>query len=289
MDGIVNIDKPVGLSSRRTVSRVSSSAAGVKKAGHGGTLDPQAGGVLIVLLGEACKLSRFFLKQDKSYRARIKLGYFSDTLDSAGKIIQTEKFNLPGEDEVRKTVNGFKGRYRHLVPEYSAKKHKGETFYKIKRSGRIPPERFQETCIYDIKTIDCKNDVITIQLNCSSGTYIRSLAADIAKKLGTAGYLESLRRTKVADFRIKDSAGIDNWKDGFIDINEAARKFKYVSIKNKSARKVKNGIIFKESDIIQAGGNTAGSLFAVFSEDYILTAIAKSKKGKYSLERVFNL
>ncbi|MDA3793316.1 MAG: tRNA pseudouridine(55) synthase TruB [Elusimicrobia bacterium] len=287
MNGIVNIDKPIGLSSHRAAGKVGKLAK-EKKSGHGGTLDPAASGVLIVLLGEACKLSRFFLKRDKSYLARIKLGYSSDTLDSAGKIIKRARINLPKE-KVKKAVEGFKGKYSHLVPEYSAKKLNGEPFYKIKRSGRTPPERFQHTYIYSIELKDFKDDVITARVSCSSGTYIRSLASDIAEKLGTSGYLLSLQRTEVADFKIEDSADIDKWENGFLDINKAAAKFSNVRIKGRAAEKIADGVVFKASDIVQTTGKIEKDVFAVFSEDNKLKAIARSIEGGYSLERVFNL
>ncbi|MGM0442246.1 MAG: tRNA pseudouridine(55) synthase TruB [Elusimicrobiota bacterium] len=288
VDGFVNTDKPRGWTSFQTVKKVKS-LSGSRKAGHAGTLDPAAGGVLIILLGEACKTSQIFNSVNKEYRAVIKLGYSSSTLDGEGEITKSKQVTVePGK--AKKIVQDFKGKYVHRVPDYSAKKHRGRTFYDIKRSGGTPPERKQNSEILDIKFLGSTDDEIKISVKCTSGTYIRTLASDIARKFDTLGYLKKLTRTGVGSFKLKDSVSPaeETWKKGFTEMDEGMKLMEHVVINNTAAKKVENGVNFSRSDIIENKMSAEENIFGVFSEEYRLKALAEKVNEKYNLKRVFN-
>ncbi len=287
-DGFVNIDKPRGWTSFQTVKKIRF-LSGQKKAGHAGTLDPAAGGVLVVLLGEACKTSRMFNYMNKEYRALVKLGYKSDTLDGEGNIEKTGEVNINSK-KAKRVVKSFKGNYIHKVPHYSAKKHNGRTFYDIKRGGGVPPERKQKSKINNIEYLKKTANEIEIYVKCSSGTYIRTLAYDIARKLGTDGYLKKLTRIKVGEFDLKNSARPEkkSWKKGFKNLDMGLKSMDYVVIKKSAARDVKNGINFSSEDILKKRRETGNSVVSVFSENFTLTALAEKEGARYNLKRVFN-
>ncbi len=289
MDGIVNINKPCGFSSHKIVNTLKK-ISGSCKAGHAGTLDVEAEGVLIVLLNEACKIFDLFLTGHKTYMATIELGSSSTTWDSAGQITKTKdiQFNF---DTIKKSIETFTGTYLHRVPEYSAKKFEGKTFYSMKRKGMTIPERIQKTTIKEIKIIDYIHPRITFTVTCTSGTYVRTLAVDIAEKLGTTGYLAELVRTNVNGFSIENSVNPvkEEWENGFVDINEVMLKFPHVTIDSKCTDSIGNGIPFKECDILKISGNIDSVRFGVYSSDYKLLALADRINDEYKLSRVFNI
>ncbi|MFH1415016.1 MAG: tRNA pseudouridine(55) synthase TruB [Elusimicrobiota bacterium] len=289
MDGVVNVNKPRGLTSFRTVEilkKLSSS----RKAGHAGTLDPEASGVLIVLLGEACKVSGIFLGQDKTYSATVVLGYTSTTWDAAGELRKSVDV-FPETSRVNDVIESFKGEYTHLVPEYSAKKSHGKTFYKIKRSGGKPPERRQTTLIHDIRLKKYTHPEITLTVNSSAGTYIRSLAVDIGQKLNTGAYLKELVRTSVGSFTVDKAVQPDTekWEKGYTGLSDTMMKFPHIVINSNAAKRITNGICFTSGDIMEKSGDTEVPALAVFSpEGKLLSLSRKQPDGEYSLLRVFN-
>ncbi len=291
VDGIVNINKPVGWSSYETV-RVLKELSGASKAGHAGTLDPDAKGVLIILLGEACKVSSIFMNQDKEYEAEIMLGYQSTTLDATGEIekCRSEVESLK-KDVLKKQLSSFKGIYRHKVPDYSAKKYKSKPFYKIKREGKTPPLRFQESVIKSINFIEYNEPLLKFSVTCTSGTYIRSLAVDIAKKLGTSAYLDKLIRTKTGKFSVQDAMppAEEKWKNAFIDLSIALQKFSYVVIDKESSEKLISGTVFKRKNIIDTKGDIEVGVFGVYSYEKKVLAIAENNENSFKIKRVFKV
>ncbi len=290
MDGIVLINKPPGCTSYDIVRKLKRFPE-ISKIGHGGTLDPAAGGLLVILTGEGCKISRIFLKARKSYKAAVKLGAFSSTGDATGILERKGETDFSPE-EVRKAVSGFKGEYRHRVPSYSSKKYKGKTFYKIKRSGKAPPEREQISYIYEIEFEGLRGSEIFFRAAVSSGTYIRTLAEDIASRLGTWGYLHSLTRTSVGKFKLDMSVPPveDRWKDGFIPLQEGMQLFPHIIVDRAAAEKLNHGISFSPLNIIKSEGDISRGVFGVFSPQKELKALAcKNDAGAYELKRVLKV
>jgi tRNA pseudouridine55 synthase len=204
MDGILIINKPTGPTSHDIVSYVRK-ITNTRKVGHAGTLDPFAGGVLIILIGKSTKLQSKFMEMDKTYVGTIKLGEISDTYDITGKIkMQKSKCKI-NENEIRKILKQFIGETKQVPPIYSAIKIKGETAYKMARRGEKPKLKSRKIKIYGIKLLNYNWPHLKIEIKCGKGTYIRSLAHDIGKKLGCGAYLEKLTRTAIGKFNIENS------------------------------------------------------------------------------------
>lgn len=210
-DQIILVDKPAGISSFGVVARVRRELKdefGHKvKLGHTGTLDPFATGLLILLSGKMTKRSNEFLKHDKIYEATLKLGYTSNTGDIEGEIIKKEDKDLKIED-IKKTIQIFVGTISQTPPKFSAIKINGQRAYKLARKGEDFEIPSRQVTIYSIEILDYNYPELKIRAHVSSGTYIRTLAEDIGKALGTGAYLTALRRTKIADYDVKDARKI---------------------------------------------------------------------------------
>jgi len=210
-NGIIAIHKPEGISSARVVARVKKSL-GVKKVGHTGTLDPFATGLLLCAVNKGTRISRFFLDGHKRYLARVCLGVETDTYDLTGKTVFTASKNsmdsLNNED-IEQTVNSFIGVQGQVPPAFSALKHNGQPLYKLARQGKKiqkPPRRIE---IFDITINHIELPNVDMEVFCSSGTYIRSLAFDIGKKLGCGAHLSKLCRTQSSAFKLEDAIQLD--------------------------------------------------------------------------------
>ncbi len=215
---IILIDKPAGISSFGVVAKVRAhlkNELGHKiKVGHTGTLDPFATGLLILLTGQMTKKSQEFLKLDKVYEATLKLGYTSTTGDPEGEIqkypTQTEA-TQPEPNILKSTLNSFIGEIEQTVPKFSAVKINGERAYKLARKGKDfnPPTR--KVKIYQLEILNYNYPELKIRCHVSSGTYIRTLAEDIGKALGTGAYLTALRRTKIKDYDVNSALPLSDF------------------------------------------------------------------------------
>jgi tRNA pseudouridine55 synthase len=199
VDGIVLLDKPEGMTSNAALQRVRR-AYGARKAGHTGSLDPLASGLLPVCLGQATKASGLLLDADKTYRVRIALGSRTATGDREGEPIESLPVPAFDDEKLRQVAAGFLGETMQVPPMYSALKHQGERLYRLARRGvevERPPRRVR---IGRLDVIGRTADSIELEVDCSKGTYVRSLAEDLARALGTAGYVQSLRRLALGPF-----------------------------------------------------------------------------------------
>lgn len=203
MNGVICVDKPSGKTSFDIVSFVKK-ITHEKKCGHAGTLDPMATGVLPVFLGESTKAISILPNKNKSYSAKLRLGIVTDTGDITGKVLEKNEANF-SFDEVRVAVSSFKGRIEQIPPMYSALKYNGRHLYDIAREGGEVERKIRPIEIYNIelKGKDVNGDFL-IDVDCSQGTYIRTLCEDIGKKLGCGGTMSALRRTFAAGFKISE-------------------------------------------------------------------------------------
>lgn len=205
-NGILLVDKPVEWTSHDVVAKVRNTlkkqASQKIKVGHTGTLDPMATGLLVLLVGSYCKKAQEFSKLDKTYKAKIKLGYTSTTGDSEGKL-ESVSDHKPSLKEVEKAIESFIGNSQQTPPVYSAVKVDGKRAYKLAREGKSVKLEPRNITIYGINQISYEHPDISFMVSVSSGTYIRSLAEDIGKKLGTGAYLTGLKRTEVGEFKLK--------------------------------------------------------------------------------------
>lgn len=208
MDGILIVNKPAGMTSHDVVNRLRKILK-TKKIGHTGTLDPQATGVLIVLVGKACKILQFLKDTDKTYQAGIQLGYATDTMDIFGNVTQEKEictdFNF---EEVLQT---FQGKIRQLVPMTSAKKIHGKKLMEYQRENIEIKPLYQDVEIYSIHALNAEN--LTFEVHCSSGTYVRSLCHEFAQKTNNVGCMKSLTRTRVGRFSIEQAQSLEEIKD----------------------------------------------------------------------------
>ena len=208
---IYNINKPIGWTSFDVVKKIRNITK-LKKVGHGGTLDPFADGVLIIGVGKGTKMLTDIVNEDKSYNATLLLGEETDSLDNEGEIVKRKSVPKLNEDLVIKILNSFLGRYIQKPPMFSAKKVNGVRLYKLARK-KIEVERDDQNCtIYDISLKGIESNVIEFAVTCSKGTYIRVLGSDIAKKIGTVGYLTKLTRTSIGEHSLSKSLTIKNFE-----------------------------------------------------------------------------
>lgn len=211
MDGIIVINKPIRCTSYNIVYRVKKIFK--EKVGHTGTLDPLATGVLPILIGKGTKLSNYLMEHDKEYIATLKLGKKTDTLDAEGEVIEEREVddNIFNKDKIDEVLNKFIGKIEQIPPLYSAIKVNGKKLYEYARNGQNVEVKPRQVEIYKINllNIDKEQKEIKFKVNCSKGTYIRTLCLDIAEKLGSIGYMSSLQRTRVGRFKIEDAITID--------------------------------------------------------------------------------
>ena len=215
---IINLDKPVGWTSFDVVKKIKNITKH-NKVGHGGTLDPFASGVLIIGTQLDTKKLTGITNSDKAYEARLELGKTTDTLDTEGKIVYTKEIPEFDSVKVESVLNKFLGKQKQKPPMFSAKKHKGVRLYKLARKNIEVEREDIEILIHNIELLDFTKNVISFTVECSKGTYVRVLGNDIAKKLGTVGFLSALKRTKVGDYLINDSLSIDGFQDKWKSIH----------------------------------------------------------------------
>lgn len=233
MDKILLIDKPAGWTSFDVVARIRASikyqVAGSKnelstslatnyllpttrvRVGHAGTLDPFATGLLIVLVGGATKKQDQFMKLDKEYIASLRLCATSTTGDPEGAIEEfpISNFQIPNKSQILEILKQFTGEITQIPPKYSAIKVNGERAYKLAREGKEVEIKPRQVTIYELEVLSFEFPVLNIRVKCSSGTYIRTLAEDIGKALGSGAYLTELRRTKIGEYVVEDAMSVE--------------------------------------------------------------------------------
>ncbi|MEN6422064.1 MAG: tRNA pseudouridine(55) synthase TruB [Smithella sp.] len=248
MNGVIVIDKPAGKTSHDVVSEVRK-ALGLKKAGHTGTLDPLATGVLPVCLNEATKLAGFLTGDDKEYLANMLLGVKTETMDTEGKVI-SRSGNFVSDEEIKSLVSRMTGKIKQIPPAYSAVKHCGKPSYKWARSGILPDLKPRDVTIYSIVVEKIDFPEVTLRVACSKGTYIRSLCSDIGDALGTGACLNGLRRLQSGIFSekmavdLRDYAGDDKKEElikKILPMTELLPLTATIELKDHSAAKLRNG------------------------------------------------
>ena len=199
LDGIVLIDKPLGLSSNTALQKTKR-IFNARKAGHTGSLDPLATGVLPICFGEATKISSFLLDSNKRYTTTIQLGFTRTTGDMEGEIVETRTVPDLNADAIEKVLSEFRGDVAQIPPMHSALKHEGTPLYKLARQGITIERKVRHIKVFELIALGFTPDTITLDVHCSKGTYIRTLAQDIREALGCGAHLIDLRRTEVEPF-----------------------------------------------------------------------------------------
>jgi len=208
LDGVLLLDKPVGPSSS-AVLQAAKRLLEAKKAGHAGTLDPMASGLLPLLFGEATKFAQYGLDAVKEYRALVQLGAATDTGDAEGQV--TERKPVPvNAAAIEAALGRFRGEIDQVPPMFSALKRNGQPLYEIARSGKSVEREARRVTIYELELVARIEDRLDLRVRCSKGTYVRQLAVDLGAALSSAAHLAALRRTAVAGFRIEQAISLDD-------------------------------------------------------------------------------
>lgn len=241
MNGILIINKEKGCTSHDIVYKVKKIFN--EKVGHTGTLDPLAEGVLPILIGKGTLCSKYLINHDKKYVVNLALGQKTETADLEGKIIEEKKIpdKSLAQNEIEKVLKSFIGKQQQMPPIYSAIKVNGKKLYEYARKGQNVEIKTREIEIYDIKlmNIDAQKKQIQFEVFCGKGTYIRSLCEDIAEKLETVGYMESLKRIQVGDFKIEESSKIQELEENKEDTKYLESKIISVEEIFKNKEKIK--------------------------------------------------
>ena len=207
IDGALLLDKAVGLSSNRALQEAKK-LLGAKKAGHAGTLDPLASGLLLILVGEATKFAGPMLEADKEYLATVKLGVTTTTADAEGAVLEERPVELSAE-QVAAALGRFRGAIEQTPPMHSALKRDGVPLYRLARAGRTVERQPRRIEIHELELLQCAPPILELRVRCSKGTYIRVLAEDIGAALGTGAHLAALRRTGSGRFQVRDAATLE--------------------------------------------------------------------------------
>lgn len=248
IDGVLLLDKPAGLTSNQALQQAKRTL-GAEKAGHTGTLDPMATGLLPLCFGEATKFSRFLLEGDKSYLATIRFGIATDTGDKEGQVIAKKDIYVD-EEALKNVLLSFLGTSTQYPPMYSALKKNGKPLYEYARQGLSVERKERKITLHTLELLSCTRTEATLHIHCSTGTYIRTLGEDIAKKLGTVGHLISLRRLKSNHFTVENSYPLDELKKKtyaekralLLPITALLPDFPTLTLEEKQSQKIKNGL-----------------------------------------------
>ena len=245
LSGGLLINKEIGLTSRQEVNNISHKL-GERKAGHIGTLDPFADGLLVVLLGTATKISPFLEVMDKTYLATLKLGVKTNTGDLTGEVIENKKIPKLTKDKISGIFQGFLGKSSQIPPIFSAIKVNGKELYKYARKGIEIERKPREITIYKLDLVSFEKDEITFLAKVSKGTYIRTLGEDIAEKLGTVGHLTKLTRTEVGPYSLKDAKrSSEVTSSDLLPIEKMLAHLKTFEVEGELAKKALNGMHFR--------------------------------------------
>lgn len=261
MNGILNILKPKGISSHKAVSEVRN-ILNIPKAGHAGTLDPAASGVLLVCIGKATKIVEFLVGMKKHYQGEMILGLSTDTQDSEGKIIQKREVKTDiDEKRIKDIFQKYEGTINQMPPMFSAAHYKGERLYRLARKGIEVKRNPKKVKIHQLNLINYYqklNPLVKFEVICSKGTYIRTLCNDIGDELGCGAHLSNLVRKKVGNFSIEDSLNLEELKKEkalgkryLISIDSALEEFSTITVKSEATKTVLNGGVISSEQIIE--------------------------------------
>lgn len=301
MDGILNIYKEAGFTSHDVVAKL----RGIlhqKKIGHTGTLDPAAMGVLPVCCGKATKVCELLAEKDKTYQAVCRLGMVTDTQDSTGEILEEHSFKNVTEEEVREAVMSFLGESRQIPPMYSALKVNGKKLYELAREGKTVERKARPVTIskLDILQMNLEEGTFLIEVTCSKGTYIRTLCHDIGQKLGTGAVMQSLVRTRVADFVIEEAVtlgelerllkeDVDAFQRKILSVDALFPAYPRMQILPEYSKKLSNGNKLEDRDLktFAPGGEKKGSRVLVYDQNGKFKAIYNREQENYVVVKMF--
>jgi tRNA pseudouridine55 synthase len=287
--GVLLVDKDEGESSFGAVRRVKGLLR-VKKAGHAGSLDPFATGLLVVLIGQGTKLSPFLMTGRKRYLATMRLGSETDTLDLTGKVVRERPVKDLSLEEVREKASTFLGDLEQTPPSFSAVKHKGMRAYKLARRGIQVELKKRTVTIHRLEVLSSSLPDVTLVVECSGGTYVRSLAADLGEALGTGAHLRALRRLASGPFtleeavRVGDVARDDGALRGrIISLRDALPELREQAVDEETARRIRDGCQPRLRELAETLSRADGPVKLVNGPE--LVALAEWVKDQGGVEK----
>ena len=282
MDGIFNINKPAGRTSFGVVAAVKR-LTGERHAGHAGTLDPDATGVLPICLGQGTRIVEFLIDAKKTYRAEVEFGKTTDTYDGSGKVIyQGDALGIDIR-KIEQALAQFRGNVEQVPPIYSAVKHRGQPLYRLARAGIAIQPKSRKVTIHRLVLVSWKTPFVTLEIECSKGTYIRSLANDLGEALGCGAYLKNLVRTRYGIFDIKDAISLTqleeacregDWQRYIYPIDSVLESMKAIEVDEGGEAAIKTGSFLKKVP----SDNDKGKYRRAYSKDGRFLAILMRDK-----------
>lgn len=288
--GLLNINKPSGPTSHDIVARVRRGTR-VKKVGHAGTLDPLATGVLVLCLGPATRLSEYVMASPKTYRARVKFGIETNTYDADGQVVAQDARPV-SRDDVLAALDAFRGPIEQVPPMYSAIKRDGQKLYELARAGEEIEREPRPVTIHRLELVVWQSPVALLEVDCSPGTYIRSLAHDLGRALGVGAHLAALERTASGAFTVKEAvswahlaAAIEkrSWRDHLLPPDRALAAMPALHLSAEDAEHVRHG------RAISADDTPGGELARAYAADGRLLAVLARRGARWQPHKVFHV
>ena len=289
MNGIININKPKGFTSHDVVAKLRGILS-TKKIGHTGTLDPDAVGVLPICVGKATKTADMLTATDKQYIAKVALGTETDTQDASGTVVKSAKVDVTEED-IQRTVRNFIGEIEQIPPMYSAIKVDGKKLYELAREGKEIEREPRKILIKEsqIQEINLEGKYFTMKVDCSKGTYIRTLCTDIGRDLGCYAHMAELCRTKSGRFFLETAVTLEEVEEMvknedfsfFQEIDKVFEEFDPLYISERKAQKVRNGIQISTPGLVE------GKTYRVYDEQGEFLTISKAKDNRLIILKTF--
>lgn len=284
--GFLNIDKPLGMTSHDVVAKIRRGLK-IKKVGHAGTLDPLATGVLVVCVGAATRLSEYVMHTTKRYRAQIHLGVTTETYDAEGEVIRQVDASHVTRADFEAALAQFQGEIEQLPPMYSAIKQGGRKLYELARAGETVERPARPVTIHALDVVDWSPPQVTVDVVCSSGTYIRSLAYEVGEALGVGAHLSGLVRTASGSFELERAVGLetllnsDNSHQYLITPDQALHPMPVVDMDAAAVEALVHG------RTVPGAGAAAGTLAQAYSPDGVFIAIVEAEGHAWRPRKVF--
>ena len=283
-EGVLNINKPLGMTSHDVVNRIRR-ITGIRRVGHTGTLDPLATGVLLICIGRAARLSEYLVGQDKRYRAVIRLGLETDSYDGEGLVVSEHPVEVDLGD-IEQALEQFKGTIQQQAPAYSAVKVGGEALYKKARRGEVSERPVREVTIHEMEILNWSKPLLELELHCSSGTYIRSVAHNLGQSLGCGGSLDGLKRTSVGSFLLDESVELDeldpvSWEESLLPMDCAVAHLPRMVVTAEEAVKLHQG-----QSLPSPEETIDDSLVRVYDDMNTFVGVAASSTGRLKAKKI---
>jgi tRNA pseudouridine55 synthase len=292
VDGILILDKPIGCSSNQALQQVRKLYR-ARKAGHCGSLDPLATGILPICLGEATKFSSYLLGANKTYRATCRLGETTTTGDTEGEVVESRPVAVE-VTQVERSLTQFVGEIEQIPPMYSALKHQGKRLYQLARKGIQVERKARQVTIYRLALLSCSGDSLSFEVSCSKGTYIRTLAEDIGAVLGCGAHLTALHRSAVDSFveqdaitmdqlQLLEQKGMDQLDDLLLPVTRAVVQFPELILDASSS------LMISQGKRVQLGASEAAGLRRLVTDEGRFMGLGKvASDGELAAKRLMN-